>query len=883
MKASLWRAALPALFLFVAAAGAAGAAEPDPVPLGPLPAGVAPAAYRLNLTIDPAEARFRGHTEIDTTFAAPARSLFLHGNGLRVAQVRARVGGKVFAGSYRQVDPSGVARVDFPSALPAGPVTLVFEYSAPLGDSPEGLFRARVGKDWYAWTQFEPIDARRMFPGFDQPGFKTPFTLTVTVPKGQKVFANAPETAAVAQGKLVSHHFAPTRPLPTYLVAIGVGPFDVRETSVPPNAVRTQPLPFRVIATRGQAARMELALAQAPRLLGLLETTFGSAYPYEKLDFIASPNQLGAMENAGLILFADSLILLDAGATDEQLRGFGEVSAHEMAHQWVGDLVTPAWWTDLWLNESFAEWMGKKVADQWRPDLGIAATELGDAFEAMDVDALGQGRPIHQAIERNAQIASAFDSITYQKGAQVLSMFESYLGSDAFAAGVRLHLGRHRYGNATADDFFGALAEAAGNEHVVPAMRSFTDQTGVPVVKVTAAADGLHLAQARYRPLGGGATPSPAQTWIIPICLSRAAQRSCTLLADPAATLAVPGPDSSAVMPNAGGAGYYRFALDGPGWDRLVAAAPGMPGRDAMTLADSLWADFSAGGADMGRVIAGARALASNPERLAAIALGQRLHHLAETLLEPGQLPAYHALVRSIYGAALQALGSRLGAGIYASEPSERRALRESLIGLMAFDGADPELRTRLAAAARADLDGVAGALDPSLRGVAYGVAAQEGGLPLIERLRAALSQSADAHVRGDASLALGLVDSAALAPESIRIALAPQTGTPEALQILFLLASRPGSRAVTLAYLQEHFAQVEKVFPAIARPAIATLFGSGCSAAEVERVEAFFAPRLKELGGGELELAQTRERIGLCAALKQARGADIAAALGGS
>ena len=391
-----------------------------------------------------------------------------------MAKASVVAGPRTHSARYAEVDPSGVARLDFARRIPAGRITLKFDYSSDFRQTAEGLFHAKVGDDWYAWTQFEPIEARRMFPGFDEPGFKTPFALKVTAPAGAKVFANAPEVTSAASGSSIVHRFAPTKPLPTYLVALGVGPFDVVETTIPPNGVRMEALAFRIAATRGQLRRMQYTAAEAPKLLGLLEAYFGSPYPYEKLDFLASPIQYGAMENAGLIIFADSLVLLDQDAPLGQVRAFGEVCAHELAHQWFGDLVTPTWWTDIWLNESFAQWMGNKIASQWRSDLGIEAIELDDAFRAMDFDALGHGRPIRQEIMRNTEISSAFDPITYLKGAQVLSMFENYLGADKFADGVRRHLARHRHGNATADDFFQSLGSAAGNTKLVAAMRTFT-------------------------------------------------------------------------------------------------------------------------------------------------------------------------------------------------------------------------------------------------------------------------------------------------------------------------------------------------------------------------------------------------------------------------
>jgi aminopeptidase N len=853
------------------------AARADAPPQGRLPEQVTPSAYRLDLNVDPGEPRFSAHAEIDAVLAQPGTVIYLHGNGLRVNSARIRAGQKTYVAHYAQVDPLGVARLDLSRPVSAGPITLYFDYSGELRHTPDGLYRAKVGNDWYAWTQMEAIDARRVFPGFDEPRFKTPFTVTIRAPKGAKVFANAPEIGVIASGSTTVHRFAATKPLPTYLVAIGVGPFEVVETTVPPNAVRHEPLPFRVIAPKGQGPRMGFAAAEGPRLLGMLEGYFGTPYPYEKLDFLASTLQGGAMENAGLIIFADSLILLDPHAPLRQLRAFAEVSAHEMAHQWFGDLVTPTWWTDLWLNESFAQWMGKKIADRWRPDLGIAAEGLDDAFAAMDVDALGAGRPIHQEITRNTEISGAFDAITYNKGAQVLSMFEAYLGSDTFARGVRLHLSRHRHGSATADDFFQALGEAADNPRVVPAMRTFTDQTGVPVVSVGEGAQGVQLAQARYRPLGAEARA--AQRWLIPMCLARGATRSCILLETAAQTIAPLGAPGAALMPDAGAAGYYRFRFDGPGWDRLLGEADHLSGPEAMAVADNLWADFAAGGIDFDRVIAGARALAGNPERLAAIKLGYRFKSLSDTMLSEQQRAAYRALMQSLYGPRLAALGSDVTVGAYAADPAPRAALRQSLLQLVALEARDPGLRATLAAAARANLDGDAHALDPAFRTVALQVAAQDGDAAFLIRLKDALQNSSDPLFKHDASIAIGSVDTPALTEAALEIATSHDLESPFAMRIVYLASGHPGSRETTTAYIENHLPRVLGLFPPGWWPSIVRLFDGFCDADAAAKVERFFKPRLKELGGGELQLAKTTEQIRVCAALKSARGSEIAAA----
>jgi aminopeptidase N len=847
------------------------------IPKGRLPDTIKPTAYRIDLTIDPAKKAFGGHTEIDAQLAAPTQTLFLHGNGLRVSKVEVKAGQTSVGAKYSEVEETGVARLDLPKEIPAGKWTLTFDYTADFRTGAEGLFHAEVGGDWYAWTQLEAIDARRMFPGFDQPSFKTPFTVTVTAPKSARVFANAPEASATPSGEQIVHRFAPTKPLPTYLVALGVGPFDVIEGSIPPNEVRKTPLPWRVIATKGQKPRMHLAATETPKLVVMHEKYFGIPYPYEKLDLLGTPLLGGAMENAGLIIQDDTLMLLDADAPMAQLRAYAEVTAHEIAHHWFGDLVTPTWWTDIWLNEAFANWMGKKIGNQWRPDLGIAASELQDAFAAMSTDALGKGRPIRQTITENRQINSAFDEITYQKGGQVLAMFESYLGADKFAEGVRLHLNRHRHGNATADDFFRSLGDAARDPKIVAAMRTFTDQTGVPLVSLVETTQGVTVTQSRYRPLGIAA--QSAQTWMIPLCIKAGTTRSCSMF-EKSSTVLPPIAGDAPLIPNADGAGYYRFRLDAVNRDKVLAIVPTLPGREALAVADSIWADFSAGTGSFDNVLEGARSLSQHSERLAAIELADRLTGLANAALTPEQTTQYRKVMRAIYGPRLTALGLDPKTGAHRNEPVQKQAMRESLVPIVALEGRDSALRAQLSTAAQAVVDGDLRAADPAFRDTALSVAVQERGVPFMTKLRDALVKSNDPLFRRHAAIALASADKPETAATAAEMAFSPGMQSMESLQVLLYLSRQAASRDAAIAFVNQNFKRVMDAFPGFAKPYLIRMFGGKCSAGDVEKVAAWVKPKLKELGGGELELEQTKERIGLCIALKNAKSAEISAAL---
>ncbi|HSN71186.1 MAG TPA: M1 family metallopeptidase, partial [Steroidobacteraceae bacterium] len=487
----------PGTFAGVATCLLVGLAMPglhaeESIPRGQLPDTVVPTRYELDLTIDPRSEGFSGETTIDVDVRTPTRTVWLHGLGLEITRADAVIDGRRRAGRFTIVEPiTGVARLDFDEELPAGAATLQFSHSATYSHGAEGLVLAEAGDERYVFSQMQAIDARRVFPGFDEPRFKTPFDVTVRAANADQVITNAPLVAADRTGELVVHRFATTEPLPTYLLAFAVGPLDVVTVEpLPPNPVRGRPVPLRGVATQGQGPRLAFALAHTPFMVDYLEQYFGIAYPYAKLDLLSSPGMAGAMENAGAILYDDNLLLLGPDPTPIQRRGYGETHAHELAHQWFGDLVTPVWWDDIWLNESFAEWMGIKVAVQWDRDLGSEVGLTAAALETMTTDSLRAGRPIRQVVTDNTQIASTFDSITYLKGAGVLAMFESYLGDATFRDGVRLHLGRHMHGNATAQDFFAAIAEASDDDRIVGAFRSFVEQPGVPLVEVTRSADG---------------------------------------------------------------------------------------------------------------------------------------------------------------------------------------------------------------------------------------------------------------------------------------------------------------------------------------------------------------------------------------------------------
>jgi len=881
LAATLLASACCVLPVFAQPAAPVVPAEAGVMPEGKLDGAVVPAAYRLDLTVDPGKERFSGHVEIDATLKKPGRFVWMHGRDLKVASVTAAAGGKVLAGTFTQTDPTGVALLAFSEALPAGPVTFAFDYEAGFNQSPAGLFRVKVGDDWYSWSQFESTDARAAFPSFDEPGFKTPWQVTLRTPAGLKAISNAPETGSETRDGVTVHTFAPTLPLPSYLVAMMVGPFVTVEGTVPATPQRSVPLPIRVVSTQQNAASLGFALEGTKGIVTHLESYFGQPFPYPKLDQITSPIMPGAMENAGADLYEDSLLVLDDQASTEQKRNFGMVVSHELAHQWFGDLVTPAWWDDIWLNESFANWMGYRIGNEWRPDLNIGAGALAEGFGAMGTDSLLAGRPIHQPIVKTSQIDAAFDSITYGKGGHVVAMIAAFMGDNRFRDGVRGYMAAHKYGNATSEDFFKAMADAAGDPRILPAMQSFTDQQGVPLVTFAragnskAAAGQWTVTQSRYVRLG---TQAPATRWGIPLCVRQGGARECTLLTDVSTPLTVQG--SGPLVPNAGGTGYYRFELPAKDWDALIAATPKLPAGEALAVSDSLTASFYAGRASPAQVIAGTRALAANPDSYAnGDATGLLQSMVRRGVIGAAALPKFEALVAQIYAPRLKALAFDPRAGAHGADDAEKQQNRTQLVGLLASVAKDKPLRAKLAAAVDAYLAGDAKALDSAYFGVAFDAWLATKKLAGAQLLVDQALASEDPVFR---PAALGAVAGSGDLPTAqwlLNTPRDPRLRLSEWQNFIRGVVAEPATRDWGFDWLKQHLDGLlggnGGIFFSSRLPAILNSFCSVAAADDLEALRPKFAAT-----SGTLELERTIERVRSCGKLKEARGAEMTAAL---
>ncbi len=541
----------------------AGGVDP-PVPTLRLPRNFVPTSYAVRLDVDPAKTGFDGSIGITGLVAQRSSVIWLHGYHLKVSRATATRGSSEVAVA---VTPKGEDLLELRPQTPldVGEWTLMMDYAGELDlMSTSGAFKQIVNGDAYVYTQLEALYARRVFPCVDEPDNKVPWKLTLDVPAKLVAVSNTPiASEAPIAGDKRRVEFAQTKPLPSYLIAFGVGPFEIVDGGKTKGGT-----PVRIFTLAKRAAEGAYAAKTTAKLLEITEEWFGVPYPYEKLDMLTIPLTIGfgAMENAGLITWVETLILIDPKTgSKERQHTWISVASHEIAHQWFGNLVTMAFWDDIWLNEGFANWMETKTAAKFDPATHDTDRDLDQRNNALAADSLVTARQIRQPIKQTDDILNAFDGITYNKGASVLRMFEQYVGPDVFQKGVREYVNAKAFGNATSKDFVAAISKAA-NKDVSAAFATFLDQAGAPEISVAQTCTGgatLTFEQRRYIP-AGAPRPGATRPWLLPVCVTYEKQgkraEECTLVEQPTVRLAIDGGCPRWVMPNTNGAGYYRVA-----------------------------------------------------------------------------------------------------------------------------------------------------------------------------------------------------------------------------------------------------------------------------------------------------------------------------------
>ncbi len=857
-----------------------------------LAGGIAPTAYTASLNITPNRDTFTGHIIIDLTVHAPSNEIWLNAINLTFTKAQLTAGGKTLAARVLP-SPDQFAGFGFDREIGPGAAQLTIDYSGRISRiSSAGIFELPDNGNWYVYTQFEPTDARRAFPCFDEPSFKVPWQLTLTVPSGAKAFSNTPAQGTTFMGSIAMTQFTRTRPLPSYLVAFAVGPFDI----VDAGHAGSKHTPLRIIVPKGHAPEAAYAAATVPQLLDRLETYFGIPFPYDKLDSVAMPISNFAMENAGLITYGSgSLLSKPSEDTIRRQRGMTEVAAHEMAHQWFGDLVTTDWWNDIWLNEAFASWMEGKIVSEWKPDWHVEVAALEDKFEAMGLDSLMSTRRITQPIRSAGDIANAFDAITYQKGSAVIRMFEHWIGTDTFRRGVQGYLHTYADRNASTAEFLTAISKAAGRD-IAPAFDTFLDQPGIPVVTArldcNAKPPALHLAQHRYLPIGSpGRTNTKARSeqWQIPVCMaygdaSSHDHRQCTLLSQTAADLQLKEGNGCPAWLNLneGAYGYYRARED----DKMIAGALAEGGRrlslaGRVSMLNDLIALTESGD------VPPSTALAVVPEFAAArdhnvVKQDTAIAGLTEADFMPAsERPKSEAYIRRTFAPRARTLGW----GRRAADSNDTLLMRATLVPFAARNGADPELLNDAGALARRWLQDRSAITDRGMIADVLQAAAQNGNRDLFEKYLAAAKAAPDSRTRRELLRGLGSFRDPAIVESALGLLLTGEFDAREAFVPLLLGPLRyPETRDLPFQFVRAHVDQLLARLPReVGGDFAAMLPETGrdfCDAQHRSEVQSFFAGRVQNYIGGERTLHQVIEAIGTCMAQKRALEPEIAAYL---
>jgi alanyl aminopeptidase len=857
---------------------------PPPVPDGlvppqptlRLPRNFLPTGYAVRLDIDPAKAGFEGSIQIAGNLAEKSLVIWLNARRLTIHQAVARQAGQPDVALAATPAGDDFLELRAAHALEAGAWTLVIDYAAgfePL--STAGAFKQTVGDASYVYTQFEAVYARRAFPCFDEPDNKVPWQLTLDVPQPLVAVANAPAVGeAPLPGGKKRVEFAPTRPLPSYLVAFGVGPFELVDAGK-----TSRGTPVRVVTLAHRAADGAFAAKTSAKLIDYLEDYFGAPYPYPKIDMLTIPITVGfgAMENAGLITYTETLILLDPKAAKERQLRWIAVASHELAHQWFGDLVTMAYWDDIWLNEGFANWMQHKITARFEPTWHEDQSELTTRDVALDNDSLVTARQIRQPIAGQDDIFTAFDRITYDKGASILNMFESYLGADTFQRGVRAHLAARAWGNATSADFVAAISKAAGKD-VAPAFATFLEQAGTPEITATPTCDGgkatIALAQQRYLP-PGAATPPATRPWIVPVCVAYDAAgkraEACTLLDHEAGTLAL---ETKAcprwVMPNVNGRGYYR--------NTYTAAQIG-------ALRDEAWPQLS--WTERRAVFHDVRDAAANGKLPLPLALslvpklltGNERFTVAPAIALPAGLsrlvpdelrPRYEAWLRQTFGPG----AARAGLLPKAADSLDTEITRGELIRAVAWRGRDPKLVAEVVKLAGTWRD-----LPQAVRGDMLRIAV-DASPELFDRTMKEVLSEADRSKRQEMLRALASVRDPRRQTAALGLMLETRLDARETLQMLFGGAGGRGggdggndeaNLEVSRAFFRDHQEAIMKTMPrdGTAGPfaRLSGLFTQACDAAQREAITGYVKQTFSALPGGARVVAQNLEQMDQCIA----------------
>jgi aminopeptidase N len=831
-----------------------------PVAAQRLPASVLPDHYTLWFEPDLAKETFRGRESIRVTVTEPTTSITLHAAEITFGEVTITSGGRTQTAKVTTDPKNETATLTVPERLGEGQATIQITYSGILNDQLRGFYISKANGRKYAVSQLEATDARRAFPSFDEPMYKATYDISMTVPSGDTAISNGKVTSDV-QGPQPGTHtvtFARTARMSSYLVALLVGDFVCREGAA-------DGIPIRICSTPDKRALTGFALEAAAQQLKFYNAYFGIKYPFGKLDIIGVPDfSAGAMENIGAITFRERLLLIDpATASIGAKKRVAGVIAHEIAHQWFGDLVTMKWWDDIWLNEGFATWMSSKPLAAWRPEWRMDLDDAADTQDVLGIDALKSTRAIRMKVETPEEINEVFDGIAYQKTAAVLRMIEKYVGPEEFRKGVASYLKKHSFSNAAGEDFWGEVARVTGKP-VDRIMRSFVDQVGAPVVSVrnSCSQNTGEIEMTLNRFMGTPGAPPAPQTWTVPVCVKGLnGQVKCELLDRSERTLKTDSCGSR--FANADSRGYYFTDYTADTVSGFAKNPGSLTASERISLLGDEWWMVRAGRHDIDLYLDLAAAMANDETPVIIETIANRLDAIGDDIADSAERARYQAWIRARFGPALNALGLPGPSG----DSEDRQSRRATLLHLVGVAGNDQDVQRKareLALKYLADPGSIPSTLAPGVLQVA-GVG---GDGALYDQYLAQLRKpGVQPEVYYRYFNSLSWFSDPALVKRTLEFAVSTDVRSQDASTLIGSLLVKPWSSNLAWEFTKERWPTLLKtlnIFQAI--PDLVSSFGAFCSATRASEVKDFLAKN--SVAAVARAAQQAVERIENCVAL---------------
>ncbi len=824
--------------------GSAGAQEADSYRLPP---GVVPESQSIRLDLDPAQLEYSGAVAIRLRVAEATARIGFYQKGLTLDRLRLRAGDTVRELSAENADYDRVWAGDG-EPIEAGDYLLEIDFHGALASDALGLYQVAYEGRHYVYTQFEAMQARRAFPVFDEPAFKIPYQLTVTAPRGLVVLSNTPSSSVEESGDVQTVRFAATPPMSSYLIALAVGPMD----RVP---IKGLSVPAHIYTPAGHQAKTGFAATQTHRILEALEDYFGQPYPYRKLDFVAVPDfAFGAMENVGLVTYRAELLLTGEQPRGDEAATTVGVIAHELAHMWYGNLVTMAWWDDLWLNEAFASWMASKLGGALYPEYD---TDLRlPQNRAFGADGRTAAKAIRKTVRDEDEIIDGI-GLNYTKGHAILNMIERFIGPDAMRRGIRQYVTDFAWKNATDLDLWSALGAASGQD-IRALAANYLAQPGYPLVSFEPMG---RVRQERYRSF---AQEAPDLRWRVPLNvkyrLGDEVRQTRFMLGEPEAV--VPGlVEAQWVFPDRGGDGYYRWQVDGGQMAALLADIDALEGREKIALLSNSRALLDAGRASVAEHFRVLEAIAADPNPIVFREVLEQVKDIGENLIDAQTLPAFGRYVDRLMVPWFERIGGQ-------NRPTDSEAVIRLRPRLLRALGQFSDSRDALAAAASITERFLAepAAVDKDLAVEALRVSAIHGDDALAARYLDAYRTSTDIAFRAAVLRSLYFTEQRSIR-RILDFLLSDEVKPGDTLTPLFFLVYANKSHAPIYDWLDRHFDALVGKAPESARSVLPQYTGSSCDRDNLERTLEFYRDKDALYATA---LAKAEEDTRRCIALKQ-------------